>query len=53
MKAFINDFNCNSNKKGVEGGTVHHEASLNGYVELAETLIKDIGLDPMFWDDDE
>ena len=48
---FINDFNCNPNEKGFEGRTILHEASVNGHIQLAETLITDIGLDPMCVDD--
>jgi ankyrin repeat protein len=53
VKAFINDFNCNPNEKGLEGRTLLHEACFNGYVELAESLSADFGLDPMCLDDYE
>ena len=53
FKALINDFNCNRNEKGFEGKTILHIACEFGYVELAETLITDFGLDPMCVDDDE
>ena len=32
---------------------VEHEASVNGHIELAETLISDFGLDPMCVDDNK
>ena len=53
VKAFINDFNCIPNEKGINGRTILHEASRNGHVELVETLITDFGLDPMCVDDDK
>ena len=41
----------NSYEKGFGGRTILHEASINGHVEFAETLISDFGLDSMCVDD--